>query len=787
MRALRQLWFGEMPLPVTPETATGVVAIRRRELAARLAVCTPQHERTWGSDVSALAEMLQDYLSALSEACAADDRAMWTWTHASLEAGPGLWPQGERAMVTLCLGFVSALEAEESDRLDQVSHATELWRTAAGHFAHAVQLVDDLLPHARVWQQLATVHAHASELRNVEATEASRTQLARYHSAVSRSGFAACMAASEAANALPAQTTLSQQLRWAVGAAKASCRATHWCNEAVIFLDSQQPQIALVFCDAVLKTKLPIPPQYPHRTCGIFTKLMHTAVAAHQEILAWALDEKARLKAAVVDSPALAYDRLERFLAIAPLTLTSLQPLPPDRPPTPEKTEQPEDGGRPPSRDVRVAEHARQLGISPTVPNGTWAYGVEPFEPSATSTGLLRGALSTPALPPRTLRPLTASTPQLRPLPDIAFETNHDSCHSHRSLSVYKRKNCGLCERAFPVANLPGEVVMRRILELRVFWGIESEKNPKHAPASFLYHTARVCLLCHDILSGAPTAEAGHALVTHRDATIQGHVGRLRKQSVRQLCLAETDEIGYMIHQSILNDALLLRAPGHVHRRRDLTRRPGVRATQSSSLLLGVAHNAIDPNSHRGIHTQEELGPWWEVDLGTHCAVSCVEVWNCVDSDPCVAERLFPCHIVLSMKPGGKRDLPTLEALGVDSVVVTDVVGPSTDRVGTQRHAQVQPVRWEPKAGSVARYVRIVANKWTYLHVERIHVFGSPVQQDADVKKKRPSTTKAATPTRFQHAESPLRPKSAGFLVATASSERRAQIGRDIRQQMESQ
>ena len=57
-------------------------------------------------------------------------------------------------------------------------------------------------------------------------------------------------------------------------------------------------------------------------------------------------------------------------------------------------------------------------------------------------------------------------------------------------------------------------------------------------------------------------------------------------------------------------------------------------AYQSSTRYSGVASLAVDGNTNRDFragscsHTDSELSPWWMVDLGHHCTISSVRVYN---------------------------------------------------------------------------------------------------------------------------------------------------------------
>ncbi|ETW04622.1 hypothetical protein H310_03817 [Aphanomyces invadans] len=1064
MQALDKIWFIDMPTPVEwhPKWEThrrdnqrgilsDVVASRNKitfKFDHELPPMNQEHDNT--IDLTPIESDLRRYLdlvNGLHDICrtiASDTTSFQTlsWRHVCLtnhlanDSTPSsidYFLDVERGMVMFALACVSTLQAEQ--QMSQPSHnenstlstVKDTWRRAAGLFHEAATRLPPSLslhPFLHVWVQLCIVHAHAVEMQHVQDNvDSSSVQVARYHSALSRGGHSACVLAQTHIAHMHATSTPCHQLRWLVLAYKVLCKAAYCMNEVVLY--ESKPDIALLFCDAVIKSKLPMPPQYPHRGFVFFTKLMQTLVTAHQTVITRAMDMKSILQDKVPPStpPQLRPEHVQAFLSIDSLQLNSLQPVfPPDcvdsarlavraafldhnlsapsisltsasTPSLNSATHEaplaitsvgpvqvlPKIGSVSPvhfnadsttSRDIRVAMRAHNLGLLPdSVASSSqrsteWEYGVEPFTPRHDARQLVRG-LSLPTLSLSTTSTDEPNTPPVDPFThdptctstnvsgrrvvntqqesphsshnsvhDLSFQhdppltlqeldclvgakpSKHDGfkvavhtpyfdassslLHLHidrttshgeatstpklnHNMVTSKRKACALCTRQFPVVNLVGVVLMKRILELRTAWGLTTAGTAKCAPASYLYREVRVCILCSDILYGLghmPTGEAlppstGQESPTKlmssastptidtktsrlpprpassssikRSTSIGKHVQQLRKQSLSTHTYATTaattpltfvecngnnpsaiasdsnqfvDEIGYMIHQRILNDALLLHAPSQVHHCVDLTqRRRGVVASQSSVLMLGIASNAINPvDTHRGIHTREEQAPWWEVDLGSHCDISSVEVWNCADSDPQVAARLFPCYILLLLKPGHRRPLVELLGVAVDSTMLAT---PS------------QPLRWRPKSGSVCRYVRLVVDKHTYLHVERVHVFGTPFKDDLmiqrhSIKKKQPSTrpaTAAATlstrpkthltplcknsrnrfaptttvmtadissiPMQFQQERrrtvggpTSARPKSAGFLLPTESSHRRDQLTQVLREQL---
>ncbi len=88
----------------------------------------------------------------------------------------------------------------------------------------------------------------------------------------------------------------------------------------------------------------------------------------------------------------------------------------------------------------------------------------------------------------------------------------------------------------------------------------------------------------------------------------------------------------------------------------------GKTVTQSSTDNGGNASRAIDGNtdgdfSNNSVtHTQSELQPWWEIDLGTVYPVEEIEIWNRTD---CCMARLSNYYILVSDKAFASTDLAT--------------------------------------------------------------------------------------------------------------------------------
>ena len=89
----------------------------------------------------------------------------------------------------------------------------------------------------------------------------------------------------------------------------------------------------------------------------------------------------------------------------------------------------------------------------------------------------------------------------------------------------------------------------------------------------------------------------------------------------------------------------------------------GKRATQSSThtLLKAAAERALDGNTN-GVfsggsvtHTNEDVNPWWEVDLGAPVTINSIEIWNRTD---CCGDRLNDYWVFVSGKPFTASDSP---------------------------------------------------------------------------------------------------------------------------------
>ena len=122
----------------------------------------------------------------------------------------------------------------------------------------------------------------------------------------------------------------------------------------------------------------------------------------------------------------------------------------------------------------------------------------------------------------------------------------------------------------------------------------------------------------------------------------------------------------------------------------------GKLAMQSSTVLAGVAARAVDGNTDGAwlknsvTHTNNEAGPWWQVDLGTVHSIAEIKIWNRTD---CCPERLSNFYVFISSTPFTSNDLnTTLINSAVSSFPAPGVAGtPTSIPIGKQgRFVRIQ-------------------------------------------------------------------------------------------------
>ena len=135
-------------------------------------------------------------------------------------------------------------------------------------------------------------------------------------------------------------------------------------------------------------------------------------------------------------------------------------------------------------------------------------------------------------------------------------------------------------------------------------------------------------------------------------------------------------------------------------------------ASQSNTSFGGVPNRAVDGNTDGDwaqnsiTCTNNQLNPWWQVDLGTTYDLNGIEVWNRTDS---AVDRLDDFYIFVSDIPFASADLTTtLNDSSVWSMHVAAVPDPQL----------LLPV------GLTGRYVRIQLGDTNYLSLAEVKVFG---------------------------------------------------------------
>lgn len=148
----------------------------------------------------------------------------------------------------------------------------------------------------------------------------------------------------------------------------------------------------------------------------------------------------------------------------------------------------------------------------------------------------------------------------------------------------------------------------------------------------------------------------------------------------------------------------------------------GKTATQSSTLAPEyVASRAVDGNTDgnnlsKSInHTNYEVNPWWQVDLGSATAIESITLWNRTD---CCGDRLTNFFVfVANYDMTGK----SFGDLVVDSTVWRYSLGTTA------------PTTLNIPANTTGRYVRVQLAGTNYLHVAEVQVFGAASSSNTTV------------------------------------------------------
>jgi hypothetical protein len=138
-------------------------------------------------------------------------------------------------------------------------------------------------------------------------------------------------------------------------------------------------------------------------------------------------------------------------------------------------------------------------------------------------------------------------------------------------------------------------------------------------------------------------------------------------------------------------------------------------ASQSSTGFGGIAARGNDNNTNGDyfggssvMHTNFEVNPWWQVDLGSQRLVNSVEVYNRTD---CCSNRLTGFHILVSANP-----LP--------ATLAAALVAPGVTSLQYSGGAFSTPQALTFPSGATGRYVRLWSTNTDYLHVAEVRVIG---------------------------------------------------------------
>ena len=146
----------------------------------------------------------------------------------------------------------------------------------------------------------------------------------------------------------------------------------------------------------------------------------------------------------------------------------------------------------------------------------------------------------------------------------------------------------------------------------------------------------------------------------------------------------------------------------------------GRTATQSSTYGDGVASLAIDGNmsgtspwSADLQHTNNELTPWWEIDLGTDYIIDNLNIFNRSDK---LQARLNNFYVFISKTPFSS-DISLTNLIADTSLTQYFFAGPA----GLQENITLN---------AEGRYVRVQLSGSGILHMSELEVIGCPVDDD---------------------------------------------------------
>ena len=134
--------------------------------------------------------------------------------------------------------------------------------------------------------------------------------------------------------------------------------------------------------------------------------------------------------------------------------------------------------------------------------------------------------------------------------------------------------------------------------------------------------------------------------------------------------------------------------------------KPASQSSRSQWSKPNDAQGAVDgiKNGSYGFHTNEQVNPWWQVDLGANAVIEKILVFNRQD---CCADRAQTAQVLISK----------------DGVAYENVANLSNTVFGGVRDDQPLTI-YIDEMEHVARYIRIELRESTALHLDEVEVYG---------------------------------------------------------------
>ncbi|KAL3659724.1 hypothetical protein V7S43_015398 [Phytophthora oleae] len=632
----------------------------------------------------------------------------------------------------------------------RMQHAELSWQSAEGFYRWAASYADKMKEELdstdaltiQLWRffnamtsyfailsRLCSTHGLSTHISGLALTEMRPERLARIGSLCARRALTLVHEANSLQPEL-VESSFSQQLQWCLSAYETRWMTIYYQYELTVYRLDANPEIAIYFCDRLLKLRIPqfTSPASPQDSN--FAAFAHDIQLKHHRQLTDALDVKKSLRelcrgrfgttrgSRVLDKclrgefltvrdigPVFSDQQRqvdtglgeEESNYVSPFLVgvitknveEALLPVKTEDPALSNeceivvtmKSEESDSKGLTECHTVKAVDESGQVEKRPSNATPGWVtmnYGGK----------LLHFEKAVDPLPSVNSVQDKCSVVRTKPRPSSSpiYLSRKPSPQDHSKLT---RASCALCERRFVRSSLPGVVIMKRVYELRRQWGVIQDSKKFNAP-SVLYGTASVCLLCNEILTHEQEAAKGVELQT-----------------------PAVDDVGRMILNSIVNRWHQSPCVRDADSLEDIAGNKRVR--QSSTVFNMKAQNALDPNANRSAHTKEELQPWWEIDLANYVQVHSVKVYLRDEVSHLYAAPgrhttgMYPLHLSVSMKTGVGRDCNDIVASCVTSLYVSDFMGPL--------------INWEAPPKSRGRFVRIQCQGRAILHVERVHVY----------------------------------------------------------------